>query len=373
MLNNAINRGSILLLSQHDNKNGHASIVQAMQNAKGIKVGYIASEPDLDREYYSSCKCVYQKIGFEMNVYLELEDEYDEPSVEALFDCDAIHLSGGDTFRFLKALKNKQLMHRIDEYNLSGGIVIGVSAGAMVLTPSIESAFICGDKNTVNMTDLTGGNLVDFCFVPHVNRPTDDCASVNMTNYDFYFCSDQDGVFVENAQLKSVGVPIKINANKIERFVVKIDDLSNPKIGMFLEEHLDDMKRISPPECVHALDLESLKAENVTFWTMWDDKVLVGCGALKKLNETDAEIKSMRTSGKYRNKGLGSKLLKHIENYATLNGINRLNLETGSMPFFEPAHRLYLKNGFVFCGPFFNYKEDLHSRFMTKKLQADSN
>ncbi len=147
-----------------------------------------------------------------------------------------------------------------------------------------------------------------------------------------------------------------------------VDDLSGIRIAEFLEEHIKDMKAISPPESKHALDLESLRQPDVTFWTVWDDQNLIGCGALKELDSRQAEVKSMRTSSSYRQKGIASMLLQHIISEATRRGFRRLSLETGSMPFFEPARRLYAKFGFRYCAPFSNYKEDPNSVFMTREL-----
>ena len=147
-----------------------------------------------------------------------------------------------------------------------------------------------------------------------------------------------------------------------------IDDLSGKEIAEFLEEHINDMKGISPPESKHALDLEGLRKPEVTFWTLWDDQTLAGCGALMELNASHAEIKSMRTSSLVRQKGIASKLLQHMLSEARKRGYCRLSLETGSMPFFEPARNLYARFGFKYCAPFANYKEDPNSAFMTIEL-----
>lgn len=95
---------------------------------------------------------------------------------------------------------------------------------------------------------------------------------------------------------------------------------------------------------------------------------MLGCGAIKALDSQHAEIKSMRTSPDYRGKGLGTEMLKHILGEAKQRGCCRLSLETGSMPFFEPARKLYEKFGFNYCAPFASYKEDPHSVFMTRTL-----
>src|SRR5688572_14732162 len=132
---------------------------------------------------------------------------------------------------------------------------------------------------------------------------------------------------------------------------IKVDDLAGPEIAAFLEEHIQDMRAVSPPESKHALDLAGLRQPEITFWTVWDDGQLVGCGALMQLDAAHGEVKSMRTAKTCRQRGVASTLLDHIIAQAKSRGYQRLSLETGSMPFFEPARRLYQKFGFEVCGP----------------------
>jgi putative acetyltransferase len=149
---------------------------------------------------------------------------------------------------------------------------------------------------------------------------------------------------------------------------ITIADLSGKEIADFLEEHIKEMRGISPPESKHALDLEGLRTPEVTFWTVWDNETLVGCGALMELNAQHAEIKSMRVSPLARGKGIASMLLQHMFIEASKQGYSRLSLETGSIPYFEPARKLYSKYSFKYCAPFANYKEDPNSVFLTKVL-----
>lgn len=149
---------------------------------------------------------------------------------------------------------------------------------------------------------------------------------------------------------------------------IKIDDLNGPEIVALLNEHLADMAAVSPPESRHALDLDGLRRPEVTFWTVWDGPELVGCGALKALDAAHAEVKSMRTARAHHRRGIATRLLKHLIAEARQRGFSRLSLETGSMKFFEPAHRLYAKFGFRRCGPFVGYVEDSNSVFMTREL-----
>lgn len=149
---------------------------------------------------------------------------------------------------------------------------------------------------------------------------------------------------------------------------ILIDDLTGPAIAELLNEHLRDMYATSPAESVHALDLEKLRKPGITFWSVWDNHQLMGCGALKELDPTHAEIKSMRSSNRFRGQGAGKKMLEHILQVATERQYQRLSLETGPQDFFIPARKLYERYGFEYCGPFGDYVEDPYSVFMTKAL-----
>src|SRR6478672_9383466 len=116
---------------------------------------------------------------------------------------------------------------------------------------------------------------------------------------------------------------------------IRPDDLTGPEIAELLADHLREMHENSPPESVHALDLEALKRPEITFWSAWSGGHLVGCGALKNLGDGHAEIKSMRTAPAYRGKGVGKLVLRHILKEARARGCKRLSLETGSMPAFD--------------------------------------
>ena len=149
---------------------------------------------------------------------------------------------------------------------------------------------------------------------------------------------------------------------------IKIDNLIGSEIINLLQEHLNDMYLASPPESVHALDLDGLRKPEITFWTIWDNDKLAGCGALKELDSTQAEIKSMRTSHGFRRKGVAAQMMQHILTEAKIRNYERLSLETGSMEYFAPARKLYESFGFEYCGPFVGYSEDPNSAFMTKLL-----
>src|SRR5689334_2360773 len=150
---------------------------------------------------------------------------------------------------------------------------------------------------------------------------------------------------------------------------IVVDDLSSPEIAAFLNGHVEQMRSITPAEFAFALNLDELRKPDVTFWTAWDDGVLVGCAALKQLDATEhsvhAELKSMRTATDRLRSGIASGLLAHIIAEAREMGVTRISLETGTDEFFAPARRLYAKFGFEPCPPFGDYEPSEHNTFMT--------
>lgn len=150
------------------------------------------------------------------------------------------------------------------------------------------------------------------------------------------------------------------------------DSLTGSRIAALLEEHLEEMHSITPPESVHALDLESLRAPEITFWSAWEGEELLGCGALQELDPKSGEIKSMRTVAAHRRRGVGARILDHILEVARGRGYEWLFLETGSMAEFEPARALYSRYGFELCPPFGSYVEDPNSVFMCRRLAREA-
>jgi putative acetyltransferase len=151
---------------------------------------------------------------------------------------------------------------------------------------------------------------------------------------------------------------------------IRVDDLTSAAMAALLHEHLASMAEYSPPESVHALDLESLRAPDIIVWSAWDGDELLGCGALKVHDSDLGEIKSMRTARAHLRKGVAAALLRHIVDEARRRGLQRVSLETGSMAEFAAARALYRQFGFESCAPFADYREDRHSEFFTMALDG---
>ena len=149
---------------------------------------------------------------------------------------------------------------------------------------------------------------------------------------------------------------------------IDVDDLTSPETIAFLEDHVTQMRSLSPPESTHALDLDGLRDPGVVFWTARDGGQVVGGAALKRLDDVHAEVKSMRTAADRARQGIATRLLVTVVEHAHEAGFRRLSLETGAEPFFAPARALYARHGFTECEPFAGYRPDPLSVFMTREL-----
>lgn len=152
-------------------------------------------------------------------------------------------------------------------------------------------------------------------------------------------------------------------------FEIRIDDLSSDPVRELLKIHLSGMHESSPPGHVHALDLAGLRAPNVTVWSAWAGTALAGIAALKVHDAATGELKSMRTHPAQLRQGVGSALLAHVVREARRRGLDRLGLETGRGPAFEPALALYRRYGFVDGDVFGDHRPSDFSRFLHLDLR----
>jgi putative acetyltransferase len=152
-------------------------------------------------------------------------------------------------------------------------------------------------------------------------------------------------------------------------YVIAADDPRAADVRALLEAHLTFARDHSPPEDVHALDVDGLAAANVSFFSLREEGRLLGVGALKVLDAEHAEIKSMHTAAAARGRGVARAMLDHLLHLARTRGCTRVSLETGTMDAFAPARRLYASAGFEVCEPFAGYWNSPYSVCMTLHLE----
>ena len=146
------------------------------------------------------------------------------------------------------------------------------------------------------------------------------------------------------------------------------NNFDHPEVNNLLTKHFIELRSVSPEGSAHVLDIPGLKTPSIKFWSLWDNNQLIGCGALKFLDEIHGEFKSIRVDDKHRKKGMGEKIISHLITEAKKIGIKRLSIETGAGEFFSPARKLFKKFGFKACKPFAHYKEDPNSCYFDLEI-----
>ena len=148
-------------------------------------------------------------------------------------------------------------------------------------------------------------------------------------------------------------------------------NFEHPEVNELLTKHFIELRAASPQGSAHVLDIPGLKVSSIKFWSLWEDEKLLGCGALKFLDQTHGEFKSIRIHDNFRNKGNGIKVIKHLFGEAKKLDIKRISIETGAGQFFKPAKKLFKRCNFKPCEPFAHYKEDINSIYLTKLINND--
>ena len=140
-------------------------------------------------------------------------------------------------------------------------------------------------------------------------------------------------------------------------------NFENKEVNELLTKHFIELRAASPEGSAHVLDIPGLKVSSIKFWSFWENNNLMGCGALKFLNNYHGEFKSIRVHDKFRKKGYGIEVINHLIAEANKLNIRQLSIETGAGDFFIPARKLFEN-----CEPFAHYKEDINSVYLTKIL-----
>lgn len=150
--------------------------------------------------------------------------------------------------------------------------------------------------------------------------------------------------------------------------VIRVDDPRAEDVRELLAIHLAFSRAVTPVEYSFALDVDQLVDSSVTFFSARRAGQLVGVAALKRLDETHGELKSMHTREAERGRGVGQALVEHILAFAQEAGYRRVSLETGTTEHFAPARGLYARIGFKPGTAFADYQPSSYNTFMTMSL-----
>ena len=148
-------------------------------------------------------------------------------------------------------------------------------------------------------------------------------------------------------------------------------NFDHPEVNDLLTKHFIELRAASPKGSAHVLDIPGLRVSSIKFWSLWENKKLVGCGALKFLDREHGEFKSIRVHDSFRNQDNGIKVIQHLISEAKKLRIKRISIETGAGKFFEPARKLFKRCNFKACKPFAHYITAINSLYLTELINND--
>ncbi|MEZ2323079.1 Type 1 glutamine amidotransferase-like domain-containing protein [Bacillus pacificus] len=184
-------------------------------NKENPSLAYLRASSDVTGKYFNYVVKYYRYLGINNVKYFDLDKEYDERKVNDIFNYDGIHLFGGNTFRFLYSLRKRNLLHSLKSYLKNGGVLIGVSAGSIITTKSIDTAQFL-DEDIIGLEDRKSLGIVDFDFMPHWSEEQSEKYLDLLKDYselksrEIYACKDGDGIVIDGEEIKLIGDILKI-------------------------------------------------------------------------------------------------------------------------------------------------------------------
>lgn len=187
---------------------------------KNPKLAFIPSCSDITRKYYNEKVEYYGRLGINNLLYFDIDKEFDESRIQELLQCDAIHLSGGDTAYFLSNIKKRKFDNLLKDYVARGGVLIGISAGGIIMTETIGVIKVGGIyEDSYDLCNMQGLGLVDFEFMPHWDN--EEYNINEFKNYTMnskrtlYMCTDEEGIVVKDNNIKFIGNILRIQSGII--------------------------------------------------------------------------------------------------------------------------------------------------------------
>lgn len=197
---------------ERSNHRIHRSLVDLMGRKKKKTMTYIPFCTDGAGVYYGRFKRRYRSFGVTDFHFFPVDGEIDPVDLEKILKSDAIYLAGGNTFYFLYHLRRSGMLKALRQYAIDGGILVGLSAGAIMMTPNIEMAAFPPfdpDENDVNLKRLKALDLVGFEFFPHYVNSKRNHEAMMMYSLispnPVFGCQDGSGIIVDGDKTTFLG------------------------------------------------------------------------------------------------------------------------------------------------------------------------
>jgi dipeptidase E len=211
-------------------------LLPLLNKAAGTRIAYIASGPEPDRQFFNGTRAYYARYGFDLAIFHDLDEPHRAEDRDVLFGCAAIHLTGGHTAGFLERLKRAAMLDPLRAWAREGGTLIGTSAGAILMTPTIAVDALFSDNAPENVSNGAALDLVPFEFFPHLNADTGYLAALlrysRHTPRPIAACNDGDGIVVTCKIAECIGDLTWIIDGRIEHIGdIKLGDFRIVRAG----------------------------------------------------------------------------------------------------------------------------------------------
>jgi dipeptidase E len=180
-----------------------------------LRLAYIPYMADGASPFFERAMRRYRAVGIEQFYVLEPDHRPTRAELATLLSSDVIYLAGGNTYTFLHHLRRSGLLEPLQTFARRGGVLAGLSAGAILMTPTIGLAGVPrydADDNEIGLSgkrELAALGLVEFEFSPHdtadPRRKRELLAYSSQIKRPVFSVADGGGLVVEGDRLGLYG------------------------------------------------------------------------------------------------------------------------------------------------------------------------
>jgi len=197
-----MNKGFLLLTSTGLSSENIAKKVQNFfydLSNQFIAIVTSAAEGKDQNKYSQLAKKQFESMGFVNVDFVDLETEPNKNFSQYT----VIYVCGGNTFKLLKFAREADFGLSIKSLLERGGVYVGVSAGSIIVGPSIAIAGeVEPDSNDVGLENLDGFGITDLIILPHYSPEVEEETKAFEAKHGVIVerLSNSQAVLVENGE-----------------------------------------------------------------------------------------------------------------------------------------------------------------------------
>lgn len=197
-----MDQGKLLLTSTGlTSENVSLKFKGLISNPENTSVAIVttAAEGKSENKYSQLAKKQFEEFGFVAVDFVDLETE---PQKD-FSSYGVIYVCGGNTFKLLKFAREANFKTAIENLLERDGVYIGVSAGSIIVGPSIAIAGeVAADSNDIGLENLTGFGITDLIILPHYSPEIEEevIAFENKYSVKVERLNNSQAILIENNQ-----------------------------------------------------------------------------------------------------------------------------------------------------------------------------